>query len=337
MTSPLEANPFEAVTYRAGTRIQAATTMAQTQKMLRADAATMAWIWLNEPNADTITQLSEYFPIHPLAIEDAIQGQQRPKLDRYDESIFTALHPAIISEEGSAQIGELHVIVGTNYAITIRHDDFGILETAHQRFDQNPQLAKSGSLAVLYCVLDVITDSYLETLETLQDLIDEYESQIFEGNFTLSHQIYSISKFTADFSRVLRSTQHLTQNLISVYARQGEHPELRVYLNDVEDHLTRALERSETIHSSLWEILNIQSTLVAQQQNIEMRLESTQMKRISGWAAILFAPSLITGIYGMNFAVMPELDWLFGYLFALAMMLTIAFILYLIFKRKGWL
>ncbi|MDR1237102.1 MAG: magnesium and cobalt transport protein CorA [Propionibacteriaceae bacterium] len=337
---------FTAALYRDGQRILSTEDIAETQQALQRNPGAMAWIGMYEPSEAVLTQTAELFNIHELAIEDAIKAHQRPKLDRYDDIVLTVLYPARY-QEGPGQrveLGEIHVITGSNYAITVRHCDIPMLDGVRERMESEPKLLKAGPIAVLYAVLDAVVDLYQPIIEELEDDIEELETEVFGGNFELSKQIYQLSRQIAGLGRALRSTEQIVGNLIEDFGRDHVHSQLRDYLADVADHLTHARERAESMHGSLREILSVQSALVAQQQNEEMRklslseaAENSQTKRISAWAGILFTPTIITGIYGMNFANMPELHWPLGYLFSLMLMVGIGLLFYLVFKKKNWI
>ncbi|MDR1430679.1 MAG: magnesium and cobalt transport protein CorA [Propionibacteriaceae bacterium] len=336
---------FTAALYRDGERVLATEDIAATHRALTENPGTMAWIGMYEPDDAALTQAAELFGIHKLAIEDAITAHQRPKLDRYDDTIFTVLHPARYHERKShLELGELHIVTGSDYAITIRHSDFPALDEVRERMENDPTLLKDGPTAVLYAVLDAVVDMYQPIVESLQDGIEELETEVFGGNFELSQQIYQLSRQIAKLGRTLRSTEQIVGKLITDTGSEHIRPQLRAYLVDVADHLTHARERSEAMHGSLREILSVQSALVAQKQSEEMRklsiseaAENAQMKRISAWAGILFAPTIVTGVYGMNFVNMPELQWPLGYLISIVAMVGIGFGFHFIFKRKGWL
>lgn len=340
-----EALIFTAALYKDGKRILTTESVAETHEALEAHPDAMAWIGMYHPTSTTLKLIQKLFGVHKLAIEDAIKAHQRPKIDRYADNVFTALYPARFRERRSrVEIGEIHVISGTNYVITIRHCDIPALDGVRERMEDEPELLAEGPIAVMYGVFDAVVDLYAPVIENLVDAIDDMETQIFGGNLNLSRRIYELSRQVAAFGRAIRSTEGIVDDMIADFGKDHVHAELRAYLRDVEDHLTRARERAEGIHATLRDILTVQATLVAQQQNEEMRAlsvteaaENAQTKRISAWAGILFAPTVITGIYGMNFNFMPELHWPFGYLFALGLMISFALLFYTIFKRKGWL
>ena len=191
-----------------------------------------------------------------------------------------------------------------------------------------------------------IVDDYLPVLQGLQTDIDQIEEQVFDGDTGVSKRIYELTREVIDFHRAVEPLRDIFAQLRWRLGKNGEHAdvELRRRMRDVEDHATRVLERVENYRALLANLVNVNGTLVAQRQNEEMARmtesgfeQNEQVKRISSWAAILFAPTLIAGVYGMNFEYMPELGWVFGYPFALFLMVLLGVVLFLIFKRRGWL
>jgi len=335
----------DAAVYRDGERVVTTASLAQTYDQLQANPGAMAWIALYQPSATTIAALGEHFGLHELLIEDMVQAHQRPKLERYDATLLVVLHPAHYDDpQEEVHFGELHVIVGQDYVITIRHSKNPDLSEVRARMEADPDLLATGPEAVMYAVMDAVVDQYVPVYQGLDVDIDEIERQVFRGDTEVSRRIYELSQEVADFGRAVRSTQRILGDLSAGFVKHRVAPELQSYLRDVADHLTEVRERTDSFHASLRDILTVNATLVAQRQNAEMKAlaeqgqaENEQMRRISAWAAIIFTPSLITGIYGMNFEHMPELPWALGYPFALGMMLVSATILYTVFKRKGWL
>ncbi|MCL2091660.1 MAG: magnesium and cobalt transport protein CorA [Micrococcales bacterium] len=335
----------DAALYRAGQRVATPTSLAQTYAQLQDAPGALAWIGLHQPSTATVGALCEHFGLHELLVEDVVQAHQRPKLERYDSTLLAVLHPACyLDAQEEVEFGELHVIVGQDYVVTIQHGKTPDLSAVRARLEAEPDLLATGPEAILYAVMDAVVDQYAPVYRGLDVDIDEIELQVFRGDTEVSRRIYELSQEVADFGRAVRSTQRILSDLSAGFAKYRVTPDLQSYLRDVADHLTEVRERTDGFHSSLRDILTVNATLVAQRQNAEMktlaeqsRAENEQMRRISAWAAIIFTPSLITGIYGMNFDTMPELHWLLGYPFALGMMVVSGGILYSLFKRKGWL
>jgi magnesium transporter len=311
------------------------------------DGRSFGWIGLLRPSEDEITAVAKEFGLHHLAVEDTVHAHQRPKLEHYDDTVFVVLRPArYVDPVEVVELGEIHLFLGRDFVVTVRHADEPDLAVVRQRLEANPELLSHGPFAVLYAVLDQVVDDYGPVLDGLQDDIDQIEVQVFDGDPGASRRIYQLTREVIAFQRAVEPLRELFGELRYRFSKGGtdSDPELRRALRDVADHALRVLERTDGFRQLLANILTVNSTLVAQRQNDEMTrlteagyVQNEQMKRVSSWAAILFAPTLIAGIYGMNFTHMPELQWWFGYPMALGLMLLLGVILYLIFKRRGWL
>ncbi len=308
---------------------------------------TFCWIGLLRPSEEEIKAVAAEFELHDLAVEDAVEAHQRPKLERYGDTLFVVLRPArYVDPVEVVEIGEVHLFLGRDFVVSLRHAEQPDIGQVRQRLEKSAELLQRGPFAVLYTVLDQVVDDYAPVLTGLRNDIDEIEVQVFDGDPNASRRIYQLTREVIEFQRAV---EPLSDVLVEVREllkdRAGEDDlELRRMLRDVADHATRVIERTEGFRQLLTNILSVNATLVAQRQNEEItRLtqasyrQGEQVKRISSWAAILFAPTLIAGIYGMNFDNMPELHWAVGYPYALGLMVLLALVLYLIFKRRNWL
>ena len=330
--------------YVDGRRTDNPTDLDETFGLLR-ERGGMGWIGLYRPTAEEIRAVAREFDVHPLALEDAISAHQRPKLEHYGELLFAVLRPArYLDAVEKVEFGELHVFLGPDFVVTIRHAESPDLARVRQRLEANPDLLRLGPEAVLYAILDQVVDEYAPVVAGLQNDIDEIEDQLFSNDPTVTRRIYELSREVIAFQRATRPLMEMLNSLKATFARDDADVELQRLLRDVADHVIRIVERADGFRVLLQNALTVHSTLVGQQQNEEMRSltqtslnQNEEVKRISGWAAILFAPSLVGGIYGMNFDYMPELHWRYGYYLALLAMLAMAVTLYLIFKRKRWL
>jgi magnesium transporter len=288
----------------------------------------LAWIGLYEPDEEEFSTVAGEFELHSLAVEDAIKAHQRPKLERYGDTTFVVLKPArYVDETETVEFGEIHVFVGSDFVITVRHGKASALDGVRERLESEPDLLRRGSVAVLYAIMDEVVDDYAPVVEGLENDIDEIETEVFGGKPEVSRRIYQLSREVIQFQR---ATKPLTGSLSSLLEDERLDPELRRYLRDVQDHLLRVTEQIDGFRELLSSVLSVNLTLAGINQ-------SDQTKKISAWAAVLFAPTLIAGIYGMNFDYMPELHWLLGYPFALALMLFVALSLHFVFKKHGWL
>ncbi|MEF3404619.1 magnesium and cobalt transport protein CorA [Agromyces sp. CCNWLW203] len=330
--------------YRDGTRVATPATLDETFER-RAEHGGFAWIGLYRPTDAELDALAAEFGLHPLAVEDTRKGHQRAKLERYGDTLFIVLRPArYLDDVEQVEFGELHIFIGPDFAITIRHAESPNLAQVRHRLESSPELLAKGPEAVLYAVLDQVVDEYTPVDSGLENDIDEIEEQLFSGDPAVTRRIYDLASEVMEFQRATRPLVVMFDALERGFEKYAVDLELQRYLRDVKDHVIRIVERGDTFRQLLQNALQVHSTLVAQRQNEETRTlsetalaQSEQSKKISSWAAIIFAPSLIAGIYGMNFTFMPELGQGWGYPFALVLMFGFAGVLYVIFKRKGWL
>ena len=304
-----------------------------------------AWIGLYRPSPAEVRSVAEEFSLHHLAVDDALAGHQRPKLERYGDTLFMVLRPALYRDDlEQVEFGEVHLFIGPDFAITIRHAESPNLALVRSRLEENPDLLALGPRAVMYAVLDQMVDEYLPVVTGLETDIDEIEDQLFGDDPTVSRRIYQLSREVIAFQRATRPLIGMLSELKGWLRQDADAIELKRNIRDVEDHAIRIVERVDGFRALLQNALITNSTLIAQKQNDETRTltetslrQGEQVKRISSWAAILFAPTLVGTVYGMNFDYMPELDWPFGYPFAVGLMAIMGLGLYVAFKRKGWL
>ncbi|MEV2250731.1 magnesium and cobalt transport protein CorA [Streptomyces sp. NPDC050147] len=342
---PDAASVVQAALYRDGVRVATPASLADTFRELREQRDGMAWIGLARPTEAELLSLAAEFDLHELAVEDAMEAHQRPKLERYGETLFVVLRAArYLDAQEEVDFGELHVFVGPDFVITVRHGAAPDLTAVRRRMEESPELLKLGPEAVLYAILDAVVDGYAPVVAGVQNDIDEIETEVFRGDPEVSRRIYELSREMVEFQRATRPLVAMLHSLMAGFAKYRTDEELQRYLRDVADHVTHTSERVDGFRQALTDILTVNSTLVTQQQNAEMRAlaeagfeQNEEIKKISSWAAILFAPTLVGTIYGMNFDEMPELHWTFGYPFAIGLMGVVCISLYLIFKRRDWL
>ncbi len=317
---------------------------AAVQRLAEPDSA-MAWIGLSHATPEQIEHVAEIFHLHPLAVEDAIVAHQRPKLERYDDTLFVVLRPACYHDDTeTVHLGELHMFVGPDFVVTVRHSDEPPLKPVRERMDRDPKLLAHGPEAVLYGVLDFVVDGYAPVIEGLENDIDEIEEQVFNSDPAVSRRIYELSREVLGLQRATGPLLGMLAALARGFEKYGTDEEIRRNLRDVNDHATSVVERVEGFRHTLADILTLNATLVAQTQNAEMtrlaetaNAQSDQVKAASSWAAILFAPTVIAGIYGMNFTHMPELKWYWGYPMAVGLMVLTCITMWSVFKKKDWL
>ncbi len=332
------------VVYADGRRLASPRSLDETYEAAR-ECHGMAWIGLYRPDLEEFRSVEKEFGLHYLAVEDAIKAHQRPKLERYGTTLFVALRPArYLDETEEVEFGEIHVFAGPDFIVTIRHAETPDLSTVRQRLEQAPDLLRLGPEAVLYAILDQVVDEYGPVVAGLENDIDEIEDQLFGGDLAVSKRIYDLSREVIEFQRATHPLVEVLGGLAAGFDKYGVDVELQRSLRDVSDHALRIVERADEFRAVLENALSVQTALVGQRQNDEMRAlteaslaQNEEVKKISAWAAILFAPTLVGTIYGMNFKHMPELHWYYGYAMALGLMVVTSTLLYLVFKRRHWL
>ncbi|HEX2247010.1 MAG TPA: magnesium and cobalt transport protein CorA [Arthrobacter sp.] len=330
--------------YVDGHRAASPESLDETFELLREHQG-MAWIGLYRPNTEDVRTVAREFDLHELSVEDALSGHQRAKLERYGTTLFMVLRPArYLDDVEKVEFGELHIFVGPDFVVTVRHAESPGLAKVRRRMEASPELLAKGTQAVLYAILDQVVDEYAPVVAGLENDIDEIEDDLFGGNPDVSRRIYELHREVIEFQRATQPLDQMLESLERGSEKYHVELELQQRLRDVHDHVIRVVDRVNAFRALLQNALSVHSTLVAQRQNEEMtRLTETslaqneEVKRISSWAAILFAPTLVGSIYGMNFDYMPELAWVFGYPFALALMVGIGVGLYVVFKRLKWL
>lgn len=330
--------------YVSGHREATPHTLDETYEMLKGKDG-FAWIGLYRPTEPEVRSVAGEFGFHYLAMEDTLKGHQRAKLEQYDEILFLVLRPArYMDAEERVEFGELHIFVGRDFVVTIRHAESPNLAKVRSRMEASPELLSRGPLAVLYAILDEVVDEYGPVVAGLENDIDEIEDQLFDGDPEVARRIYALSREVIEFQRATHPLVGMIESLQKGDDMPDVDLELHRSLRDVLDHALRVVERVDSYRQLLQNALTVHATLVGQRQNDEMRrlsetglAQSEEVKKISSWAAILFAPTLVGTIYGMNFTYMPELDWVLGYPFALGLMVAMGFGLYKVFKRRNWL
>src|SRR6266536_2100288 len=343
--APVENSIVDNAVYLDGRRVDSPATLADTVDRLSDHNGSMAWIGLYRPAESQLLSLAEEFGLHELAVEDAIVAHQRPKLERYGDVLFAVLRAATYLDDAEeVEFGEIHVFVGPNFVLTVRHSRTPDLAAVRHRMEEDQELLARGPAAVLYAILDSVVDGYAPVVAGLQKDIDEIETEVFGGDPSVSRRIYELSREVIEFQRATRPLLGMLERLAAGSQKSGTDEELQRYLRDVADHATTVAERVAGFRQMLADILTVNATLVNQAQNEEIKRlteasfdQNEEVKRVSAWAAILFAPTLIGTAYGMNFQNMPELHWEYGYVFALALMVLTSVTLWVIFRARGWL
>ncbi|HEY5553837.1 MAG TPA: magnesium/cobalt transporter CorA [Cellulomonas sp.] len=330
--------------YVDGRRHSEPSSLAVTFETMRAENG-MAWIGLYRPDEDEVSSVADEFGIHVLAVEDTVKAHQRPKIERYGDVLFTVLRPArYIDSSETVEFGELHVFTGPQFVVTVRHAESPDIAKVRRRMEANPYLLRRGPEAVLYALLDEVVDEYAPVVAGLENDIDEIEDEVFAGDPAVSRRIYELVGEVMAFQRATHPLVGMLDFLHAGAAKYEVDEELRRYLRDVQDHVARVVERADSFRTLLQNALTANAAVVAERQNEEMRamtkaslLQNEEVKKISAWAAILYAPTLVGTIYGMNFRQMPELAWQWGYPLALALMVAGSLVLYRVFRAREWL
>lgn len=330
--------------YVRGERVASPPSLDDTYEVLH-EKRGMAWIGLYRPDAAELQSVAAEFGLHKLMIEDALRGHQRPKMERYGDTLLAVFKAArYLDAEERVEFGEVHVILGPDFAITVRHSETPNIAAIRKGLENNAALLARGPEAVLYAVIDEIVDGYAPVVAGLQNDIDEIDDALFTEGKESSKRIYALSREVIEFQRATKPLVGVFDALTAGFEKYDVDVELRRHLRDVHDHVLRVIERADAFRALLQNALTVNSALVGQRQNEETRrlseasyAQSEQVKKISSWAAILFAPTLIGTIYGMNFRHMPELHWQLGYPFALFLMLGMGIGLYIVFKKNKWL
>ncbi|QDB79716.1 magnesium and cobalt transport protein CorA [Georgenia wutianyii] len=323
--------------YVGGERIASPDSLAATYEHLREGNA-MAWIAIDDPDEREVHSLGEAFDLHALLLEDMLTGHQRPKLERYDGVVFVVLTTTTLHDAtGELVVGEVHVVLGPRFAITIRRAQSPDLEVTRARLEGDRELFALGPSSVLYVVADQVVDDHAGVVEGLDNDIDDVEDDLFAGRES-AERIYALSRRVMQLQRATRPLPGIFETLARRPDDYGAPQGLREYFRDVDDHAIHVLDRAETLRSLLDNALNVNLAHVGKAQNDASLAQNDQMKKISSWAAIFFAPSLVASIYGMNFRYMPviiESRW--GFIMSLVIMVAGGGVLYVIFKWNKWL
>lgn len=290
------------------------------------------WIGLYEPDEPLLKEVQAEFGLHDLAIEDAHLAHQRPKLERYGDSLFIALRTAQPDREhGRIAFGETHLFVGSRYVVSVRHGASLSYADVRTRCEAQPQLLAKGPGFVLHAIMDFVVDQYFPIVDALEDDLEALEEAIFNERITRDStmRIYTLKRDLLEIKRGVSPLVDICNRLMRSDLDLIP-DDARPYFRDVYDHAIRINEKIDGLRELLGTALEANLSLTTIAQN-----EAT--KRITGWAAIFAIPTMIAGVYGMNFEVMPELQWRWGYPAVMAVTVTLCGLLYQRFKRSGWL
>ena len=303
------------------------------ENLLHQASASNGFVWLEvaDPTESEFDKYAKTFQLHPLAVEDVVHGQQRPKLEDYGDQEFFVLK-TLHYDDDSSQVatGDVMFCIGPHFVVTVAHGGFGDLERIHDHFLEHPERAQEGPYAVLHAVLDVIVDEYTSISRELEADVAAVEIAVFSNaRRSLSQEIYFLKREVAEFRQAAEPLRPLLRKLVEDEALSN--PEsMRPFFRDVEDHLNRAADAMSSQDSLLTSVLNADLAQVQLKQNEDMR-------KISSWVALAATPTMVAGIYGMNFEHMPELSQTWAYPAVLAFMASVSLFLYYKFKKSGWL
>ncbi len=289
------------------------------------------WIGIHEPEPGDLDRLASLFRLHELAVEDAQNAHQRPKIEDYGDDVFVVLKTAHYHEDREVvHFGEIHLFAGPGYVITVRHGPGSDLKSARRRLETRPDLLKLGASAAVWAVLDQVVDDYIPVVEAIEDDIEETEKDVFDDDVPApTARIYNLKREVIEFHRaVWPLLSPLTALEQGAYERIPD--DLLDYFRDVADHAKRVDDQVSSQRELLTSVLEANLALVSVNQN-------EVVKKISGWAAVVAVPTFIASVYGMNFDNMPELHWQYGYPLSLAAMALCVIALVSFFKRIDWL
>ena len=290
------------------------------------------WIGLYEPSEEEFAAVAREFELHPLAVEDAIHAHQRPKIETYGETMFMVLKTArYVDPSEVITLGDIMLFVGQDFVVSVRHGEGSKLDQVRARVESDPEMLRCGPGTILHAIVDQVVDDYFPAVEGVQNDIDEIEVQVFsESRENPAERIYKLKGEVLDFYRATFPLAEPLQKLARGDFAKLVHPQVQSYFRDVHDHLLKVVGALDGFRDMLTSVLEANLTQISVRQNDDMR-------KISAWVAIAVVPTMIAGIYGMNFDHMPELRWRFGYPAVIVVILLICSLLYRYFKRVGWL
>jgi magnesium transporter len=329
--------------YRDGRRLETdkPLTPHEAMRQVRRDGG-FVWIGLHEPTEAEFSGIAGEFGLHPLAVEDAVQAHQRPKLERYDDSLFTVFktihyveHDELTANSEVVETGEVMCFTGRDFFITVRHGGQGSLRALRHRLQDDPELLAKGPSAVLHAIADHVVDGYIAVADAVQDDIDEVETEVFSPGRkgsprgTDAGRIYQLKREVLEFKRAVSPLLRPMQ-LLSERPMRLIDPDIQKYFRDVADHVARVHEQVIGFDELLNSILQANLAQASVAQNEDMR-------KITSWAAIIAVPTMVCGVYGMNFDYMPETHWKYGYPVILSVTVAICLGIHRTLKRNGWL
>jgi magnesium transporter len=289
------------------------------------------WIGLHEPSEEVLEQVQREFGLHDLAVEDAHNAHQRPKVEMYEDSIFVVLRTAQTNKEHHIEFGETHFFVGANYIVTVRHGASVSYADVRSRCESAPQMLSKGQGFALYAVMDFIVDQYYPVVHQLEIELESIEDKIFKEKPSreTTEQIYQLKRELLEVKRAVSPLVDVCNRLMR-FDIKSISDDIRPYFRDVYDHVVRINEMVENTRELLNTALEANFSLISISQN-------DVSKKFAGWAAIIAVPTMVAGFYGMNFKFIPETEWPFGFYAVLLATVALCVLIYYLFRRSGWL
>ncbi len=334
---PLSAYVVDCAVYVDGERLPGRWTHTAAVDEVRKRGDGFVWIGLHEPDEEQIQGVAETFGLHELAVEDAVHAHQRPKLERYDNTLFMVLKTVKYVQNASpdtaneiVESGEIMVFLGHDFVVTVRHGNHSGLSVVRRVLEDDAEKLKVGPAAVLYSISDHVVDNYLDVTSRIEDDIDQMEAMVFAPRSRVSaDQIYLMKREVLELRRAVMPLAIPLRRLAEGYTPLIPE-QVRSYFRDVDDHLIEVAERVTNFDELLTTLVDATLAKITLQQNSDMR-------KISAWVAIISVPTMVVGVYGMNFENMPELKWKYGYPLVISAVIVACLILYRIFRRNRWL
>ena len=291
---------------------------------------TFVWVALQDPDAAELAEMQDEFDLHPLAVEDARHGHQRPKIEEYGDSLFVVLHT--LEQEGDElNVGEINIFVGRNYILSVRNRTKKGFSEVRARCEREPELLKHGSGYVLYALMDAVVDRYFPVLDALETQLEEIEGRIFAGGQARAN-IEALYGLKQKLMTLRHSVGPLLESVSKLYG--GRVPQICAgmgeYFRDIYDHLVRLNQTTDATREMVIMAMTVNLSLISLQEN-------ETVKRLAAYGALVAVPTMIAGVYGMNFEHMPELKWVLGYPFALGLMVGIDVYMFFRLRKAKWL
>ena len=337
MSSVIPATPQDSadmvracVHYRGGRKV-ADLPLTAISDVLAVDDGSFVWVGLYEPDAALLKILESEFGLHPLAVEDTLKAHQRPKIEAYGDALFIVMHTAQASRHCDIGVGETHIFFGPRYLVTVRHGASLTYATARERCEQNPELFRLGPGFGLYAVLDYAVDNYFPIVEQYRAELDTIESDLFEREFNRDtiRRLYDLKRDLTALRLAVSPLGDVLSHLVRFHPSLVRE-DLQVYFRDVQDHVARVTEATDTMREMLGAAMSVNLAIVAAEQG-------EVVKRLAGWAALLAVPTLVASWYGMNFEFMPEFKGRYAYPILVGSLVLIVAGLYRVLKKARWL